>query len=71
MNDNDTINCFTEHKVNGRIFRADCSYRGGEAWFDWVSVIWETDDERKIEVFAKIHICLLTADIKSMILPKI
>ena len=25
IDDNDVINCFTEHKVNGRIFRADCS----------------------------------------------
>ena len=55
IDDNDVINCFTEHKVNGRIFRADCSYRGGEAWFDWVSVIWQTEDDRTIEVFAKLH----------------
>ena len=36
----DAIKCFTEHKVNERIFRADCSYRGGICWLDWVSVIW-------------------------------
>ena len=53
--ENDVINCFTEHKVNGRIFRADCSYRGGAAWYDWVSVIWQTEDDRRIEVFAKLH----------------
>jgi hypothetical protein len=55
IDDNDTIKCFTEHKVNGRIFRADCSFRGGLAWFDWVSVIWQTENHRQIEVFAKIH----------------
>ena len=54
-NEQDTVQCFTEHKVNKRIFRSDCSYRGNEEWFDWVSVIWKTEEERMIEVFAKIH----------------
>ena len=53
--DDDIIHCFTEHKCNGRIFRADCSYRGKEAWYDWATVVWAKQDNEQVHMFAKIH----------------
>ena len=55
MEENDTIHCFTEHKVNGRIFRADPSYRGQESWNDWVTVVWQKEDDIQVLILARIH----------------
>ena len=37
------IDCFTEHKRSGQVFRAHPSYRNGNSWYDFVNVEWEVD----------------------------
>ena len=51
------IQCFTEHRVNDVIFRADCSYRGGTEWYDWAHVLWDDpdNDNKSIPILGKIH----------------
>ena len=43
--ENNEIQCFTEHRVNDVIFQADCSYRGGDEWYDWAHVLWDNPEE--------------------------
>ena len=52
------IQCFTEHKVNDVIFRADCSYRGGVEWYDWAHVLWNSpeDDDKSLSILGRIHV---------------
>ena len=56
MEEND-IQCFTEHRVNDVIFRADCSYRGGMEWYDWAHVLWNSpdNDENSISILGQIY----------------
>ena len=51
------IQCFTEHKVNGYIFRGDCSYRGEMEWYDWANILWDNVDEENesVAVLGRIH----------------
>ena len=57
MEDN-KIQCFTEHRVNDVIFRADCSYRGDMEWYDWAHILWDSPDEDtndSISILGRIH----------------
>ena len=58
LGEEDTIQCFTEHKVNGRIFRADSSYRGKESWYDWVTVVWQKENGSQVHMLARLHMFL-------------
>ena len=51
------IQCFTEHKVNGYIFRGDCSYRGENGWYDWAHILWDNPDgeNQSVAVLGRIH----------------
>ena len=54
---NNEIQCFTEHRVNDVIFRADCSYRGGDEWYDWAHILWDDPDNenKSISILGKIQ----------------
>ena len=51
------VDCFTEHRINGEIFHGDCSYRGEQEWYDWANILWDNSghgsDTRPI--LGKIH----------------
>ena len=40
------IPCFTEHKIEGQIYRAHPSYHGKGPWYDWVLVEYIDHEKR-------------------------
>ena len=61
------IPCFTEHKIEGQIYRAHPSYRDTGPWHDWVMVQYY--DSMKREFFNVAGQIMFFIDIRESIIP--
>jgi hypothetical protein len=65
INNQKTINCWTEYKHNKLLMRCHPSYQGEGPWFDWVSVYFEACTIKKKKFLKGNYPCKVVA-----ILPK-
>lgn len=61
------ITCFTEHKIEGQIYRAHPSYRDTGPWHDWVLV--EYYDARKRGFFNVVGEIMFFVDLRENVIP--
>jgi hypothetical protein len=61
------IPCFTEHKIEGQIYRAHPSYRDTGPWHDWVTVEYYDPQERAF--FNVIGQIMFFVDLRENVIP--